>query len=122
MLGELLSSVYRLKAGHCAGQRIQLLRQGVPHPVPILPRLQGEKRGGLLTATVVGEPFNSEEVGIVGDGGVLVDVKDLLVPAHAVQLLLQLPDPLVEGSLPGQGGVGGGGLKRQLSLGELLQL
>ena len=98
--------------------------QGRPHHVPILTRLQSEKGGGLLTA--VADPLNPQKVGVVGDRGVLVDVEDLLVPAHAVQFLLQQPDPLVEGSLPGQAGGGGegegGGLERPLSLGELLQL
>ena len=98
------------------------------HHVPLLlSRLQREHGGRGLFPVRVGKPLAPEEIRIVGDGGELVDVEDLLVPAHAVQLLLQLPDPLVEGRVLGHGGGvggggGGGGLDLKLASAELFEL
>ena len=103
------------------------MRKSNSHHVSLLlARLQREHGGRGLFPVRVGKPLTPEEVRIVGDRGKLVDVEDLLVPAHAVQLLLQLPDPLVEGRVLGHGGGvgggGGGGLDLKLASAELLEL
>ena len=116
-----------LKAWHPSGKGVEFLSKSNSHHIPLLlPGLQREHGGGGLFPVRVGKPLTPEEVGIVGDGGKLVDVEDLLVPAHAVQLLLQLPDPLVEGRVLGHGGGvgggGGGGLDLKLASAELFEL